>query len=119
VLRIGFYGPANDYAVMFGSDTLNTRVENNKYYGITLRFGNETPWTAEAVVKIFPETNSKVVIFRTSQQQFFAELAKNNSLIISQNGDPIAEFSTTGAKDALAAMLKCQESHQQNPLHHS
>ena|SRR6266403_2889952 len=115
ILRIGFYGPENDYSVMFGSYTLSTIIENNKYYSINLTFGNETPWTAEAVAKFFPGTNNKALSFRTSQQQFFAELVSNNSLIISQNGSPISEFSLTGAKDALTAMQKCQESHRQNP----
>src|ERR1700730_11981754 len=77
-----------------------SRIENNKYYSINLTFGNETPWTAEAVAKFFPGTNNKALSFRTSQQQFFAELVGNNSLIISQNGSPISEFSLTGAKDA-------------------
>ncbi len=115
ILRIGFYGPANDYSVMFGNDTLSTRIENNKYYSINLTFGNETPWTVEATAKFFPGTNIKMLIFRTSQQQFFADLVSNTHLIISQNGSSISEFSLKNAKDALTAMQKCQESHGQNP----
>jgi hypothetical protein len=115
VLRIGFYGPANDYLVMFGSDTLSPRLENEKYYNLNLKFGSESPWTVETMAKFFPDSNSKVLLFRTNQQQFFSELVSNNSLTISQPGNPVAEFSVTGAKEALQAMLTCQESHNHNP----
>jgi hypothetical protein len=115
VLRIGFYGPANDYVVMFGSDTLSPRLENQKYYNLNLKFGNELPWTVETRAIIFPGTNYKMLLFHTNQQQFFSELVSNNSLTISQVGNPVAEFSVTGAKEALQAMLTCQESHNHNP----
>jgi hypothetical protein len=113
-LRIGFYGRANWYSVMFRSDTLNTRIEVDKYYTINLKFGDETPWTVKALAKIFVGTNIKVLMFLINDQQFFTELVSNNSLIISQNGSPISELSVTGAQEALTAMQKCQESHRQN-----
>jgi len=111
-LRIGVHGA--NYYIIFTSANLNSRIENQKYYNLALSFGELTPWSIKAEAKIFASGN-KYSVFRTSDQRFFAELVSNNSLTISQSGAPIFEFTVTGAKEALAAMLNCQESHRRNP----
>jgi hypothetical protein len=112
-LRIGVHGPT--YYMMFTSEHLNLRIEDRKFYNLSLRFGNLIPWSIEAKSELFPRSNNKFLLFRTSNQRFLSELVGNNTLTISQSGSPIFEFTLTGAKEALAAMLSCQESHRHNP----
>jgi len=113
--RIGFHGPAKDYAVMFTSENLIPRIEDQKSYNLSLRFGNLSPWSVEAAATTLGSSDKRMLLFRTGDQRFLAELVSNNSLTISQSGTPIFEFAVTGAKEALAAMLNCQESHRRNP----
>jgi hypothetical protein len=110
-LRIGVHG--DNYHVIFTSENLTPRIENRKYYDLSLSFGKLTPWSIKAEAKTFASGN-KFLVFRTSDQRFFAELVGSNSLTISQSGTPIFEFTVTGAKEALAAMLNCQEAHLRN-----
>jgi hypothetical protein len=114
-LRIGFHGPAKDYAVMFTSETLIRRIEDQKSYNLSLRFGNLSPWSIDAAATILGSSDKRMLLFRAGDQRFLAELVSNNSLTISQSGTPIFELTVTGAKEALAAMLNCQESHRHNP----
>ena len=110
-LRIGVHGA--NYYIIFSSANLNPRIENQKYYNLSLSFG-ETPWSIKAEAKTFASGN-KYLVFHTSDQRFSAELVSSNSLTISQSGTAIFEFTVTGAKEALAAMLNCQESHRRDP----
>jgi len=110
-LRIGVHG--DNYYVIFTNVNLNSRIEDRKHYTLSLGFDELTPWTVKAEPKIFA-SGIKSLVFHTSDQRFFGELVSSNSLTISQSGTPIFEFTVTGAKEALAAMLNCQEAH----LHH-
>ena len=110
-LRIGVHGP--NYHIRFTSGTLSPRIEDGKHYNLSLSFGRFTPWTITAEAKAFFSGN-KYLIFYTSDQRFFTELVSSNSLTISQSSTAIFEFTVTGAKEALAAMLNCQESHRHN-----
>jgi hypothetical protein len=111
-LRIGVHGP--NYYIRFTSGILNPVIEDGKHYNLSLSFDGFTPWTIKTAAKTFVSGN-KFLVFRTSDQRLFAELVSSNSLTISQSGTPIFEFTVTGAKEALAAMLSCQESHRRNP----
>jgi len=113
-LRIGFHGQAKDYAVMFTSENLSPKIEDQKSYNLSLRFGNLSPWSIEARTEIL-RSNVKMLHFHTGDRRFFGELVNSNSLTISQSGTPIFEFTLAGAKEALVAMLNCQESHRHNP----
>jgi Flp pilus assembly protein protease CpaA len=111
-LRIGAYG--DSYYVLFTSGNLNSTIEDRKHYTLSLSFGELTPWTIKAVAKTFA-SGIKSLVFHTSDQRFFEELVSSNSVTISQSGTTIFEFTVTGAKGALAAMLNCQEAHLRNP----
>jgi len=111
-LRIGVHGA--NYYIILTSTNLNSRVENQKYYNFSLSFSEFTPWSIKTQAKTFASGN-KYLVFHTSDQRFFTELVSSNSLTISQSGTAIVEFTVTGAKEALAAMLNCQESHRHNP----
>ena len=113
-LRIGYHGQAKDYAVMFTSENLSPKIEDQKSYNLSLRFGNLSPWSIEARTEIL-RSNVKMLHFHTGDRRFFGELVNSNSLTISQSGTPIFEFTLAGAKEALVAMLNCQESHRHNP----
>jgi hypothetical protein len=115
-LRIGIHG--DNYYVLFTSGNLNSKIENRKHYTLSLSFGELTPWTIKAEAKTFT-SGIKSLVFHTSDQRFFGELVSSNSVTISQSGTPIFEFTVTGAKRALAAMLDCQESHLRNPYKRS
>jgi hypothetical protein len=111
-LRIGIHG-ANNYIILTSAN-LNLKIENQKYYDLSLSFNEFTPWFIKTQAKTFASGN-KYLVFHTSDQRFFAELVSSNSLTISQSGTAIFEFTVTGAKEALAAMLNCQESHRRDP----
>jgi hypothetical protein len=112
-LRIGAHG--DKYYVIFTSVNLNSRVEDRQHYNISLSFAGFTPWSIQAEAKTFASGN-KFLVFRTSDQRFFGELVSSNSVTISQAGTSIFEFTVAGAKEALAAMLSCQEAHRNNLL---
>ena len=113
-LRIGVHG--DSYYVLFTSANLNSKIEDHKHYTLSLSFGDElTPWTIKAEPKIFT-SGIKSLVFHSSDRRFFEELVGSNSVTISQSGTPIFEFTVTGAKEALAAMLNCQEAHRHNSL---
>ena len=111
-LRIGVHG--DNYYVLFTSGNLNSEIEDRENYTLSFSFGELAPWTIKTQVKTFT-SGIKFLVFHTNDQRFFAELVSSNSLTISQSGTPIFEFTVTGAKEALAAMLNCQESHRHNP----
>ena len=112
-LRIGVHG--DDYYVIFTNGNLTPRIEDRKHYTLSLNFDALTPWSINAEAKTFASGN-KFLIFRTSDQRFFGELVSSSSLKISQSGTSIFEFTVTGAKEALASMLNCQEVHRHNSL---
>jgi hypothetical protein len=103
-----------NYYIRFTSGTLSPMIEDRKHYNLSLSFGGFTPWTIKAEAKTFVSGN-KFLVFRTSDQRLFGGLVSSNSLTISQSGTSIFEFTVTGAKEALAAMLNCQEAHLRNP----
>jgi prepilin peptidase CpaA len=111
-LRIGVRGP--NYYIRFTSGNLSPIIEDRKHYNLSLSFGGFTPCTIKTKAKTFTSGN-KSLVFSTSDQRFFGERVTSNSLTISQSGTSIFEFTVTGAKEALAAMLNCQEAHLRNP----
>ena len=112
-LIIGIHG--DDYYVIFTNSDLTPRIEDRKHYTLSLNFGALTPWSINVEAKTFASGN-KFLIFRTSDQRFVGELISSSSLKISQSGTSIFEFTVTGAKEALASMLNCQEVHRHNSL---
>jgi prepilin peptidase CpaA len=111
-LRIGVHG--DNYYVLFTNSSVNANIDDRKHYMLSLKIGEYTPWSIKTQAKTFNSGN-KYLVFHTSDQRLFAELVRSNSLTISQSGTAIFEFTVTGAKEALATMLNCQESHRRNP----
>jgi hypothetical protein len=109
--RVGFYGP-DWYMVAFSNDWLDANITEDTKYDLDLKIGNN-PWTIAATA--FSLGNLKVLGFHTRQTDFFKQLVSNESLTVSQSGKLVADYNVSGAKDALAAMLTCQESHNHNP----
>jgi hypothetical protein len=114
-LRVGFYD-SDWYFITFSNKWLEENITEKTKYDLDLKIG-KNPWTVTA--KAFALGTTKMLGFQTQQKEFLSQLASNNYLTVFQSSKQVAEYNISGAKDGLAAMLTCQEAHENKSLNRS
>lgn len=114
-VRIGFDMIDQFLYFMIGDDDWKS-IEVGKKYAVEIYFGDETPWSADAVGYSFDGKDTDVFLWSriggiASDQAalFMKEFMEENGVDLWYNGQSIANLTLKGSFKAGQALLECQQ----------
>ncbi len=105
-VRIGFDKRSDKkYYIIFGNKQWKS-LRLGDIYNINIKFGSEEPWDIKGTARDINGMPGFFVDF--SEEQFWRELDRNNSVEMSYNGKNIANLTLQDSQDAHRELYKCQ-----------
>jgi hypothetical protein len=108
-LRAQFNPRADNFALVVANPSWES-INPDKFYDLTVQFGNRTPWDGEASVLVFSNMNGLVLEVGDDEAigEFVNELMRMTSVKISYRGEQIANLSLDGSYKAMEEVFACQ-----------
>ena len=112
LFRVGFDREHSNGYLMIANGAWQSLVVGTKY-PLILQFDNAAPWGGDSVALDMGSTRPLYMNFGNAD--LMSQLANSKSLSIQYNGTHVASLPLTGASDAVAELMKCQEAEDKLP----
>ena len=97
-------------------DSRWSSIEDGKEYPITVKFGNETPWTLDMngiLVDDYPGLNIMIDAGKDQAALFVDEFQRKTSMEWSYSGSSLGRYTLSGSRRAFDEVVACQQSYFQ------